>query len=142
MVNRTPNDGGIVDCRHDDRRQRSVIVTHIGERGESADSRHVEIQEQQVRFRIRLHNLVERCKALGFEYLGVWNAVVYRVYQRLSKEWVIIRNDESNAVRLWHCRSVSSIAVLAVLDELLNNAWISKCRDIAEVVEVVFGDFP
>ncbi len=62
-----------------------MIVAHVGQRRESADAGHVQVEEQQVCIGIRFHDLVEARKAVRFVDHGAGHAIVNRVDQRLPE---------------------------------------------------------
>ena len=75
-----------------------MVVAHVGQCRKAADAGHVQVEKQQVRIRMRFHDLVQAAKTVRFVNLRTRHAIVNRVNQCLPEERMIIRNDEVTVV--------------------------------------------
>ena len=85
VLNGPLDHGGIVERRHDHRRQQFVVAANPGQRREAADAGHAQVEKQQVCLRVLLDYALQRVQAVGFDDLRVIDAIADRVDQRFAE---------------------------------------------------------
>lgn len=71
-----------------------MITANVRERRETADARHVEVEEEQIRFRILLDHVLQRIETVCLDDARIRNAIADRVNQRFAKQRVVVSDDK------------------------------------------------
>ena len=76
-----------------------MFAANVRERGKTADTWHIQIQQQEIGFRIGLYDSLKRIEAVRLDNIGVRYAVADCMDQRFPEKRMVIRNDECALVR-------------------------------------------
>ena len=76
-----------------------MFAANVRERGKTADAWHIQIQQQEIGFRIGLHNSLKRIEAVRLDNIGILDAVADCMDQRFPEKRMVIRNDKCALVR-------------------------------------------
>ena len=76
-----------------------MIAANIRKGREAADSGHVQVEQQQVGFGVRIDYDLQRIEAVRLDDAGSFDAVADRMDERLAEQWVIVCNDKCARVR-------------------------------------------
>jgi hypothetical protein len=76
-----------------------VFTANVCEGREAADARHVEVEQQEIGLGVRIDNDLQCVEAIRLDDLSSFDAIAYRMDQRLAKQWVIVCYDKCACVR-------------------------------------------
>jgi hypothetical protein len=76
-----------------------VLAANVRERGKTADAWHIQIQQQEIGFRIGFHDSLQRIEAVCLDDIGILDAIADCMDQRFPEKRMVIRNDECALVR-------------------------------------------
>ncbi len=88
------DDGGLFRSGYHHDGQVGILAAQVGEAGEAVGPRHLEIEQQQVDFRVLTQQVGQAVDGVRFQQLGIVDGHVHRLIEGAPKQGVVICDDD------------------------------------------------